>query len=117
VVTIKNFKRVALSFPEALEVSHFEKTSFRVNKKIFATLDLKANLACIKLSKSDQDIFSLFDKYAIFPAPENWGRHGWTNINLLNVRKDMFIDALTAAYCKVAPKKLFEHLNKTKLDK
>jgi len=36
-------RELALSFPEATEAAHFEKPSFRVAKKIFATLNLKEN--------------------------------------------------------------------------
>ena len=38
-VSIDTFRKLALSFDEAVEQPHFEKPSFRVNKKIFATLD------------------------------------------------------------------------------
>jgi hypothetical protein len=106
VVAIDTFRQIALSFPEAMEQSHFEKPSYRVNKKIFATLDIKNRQVCIKLSETDQDIFSAFDKSVIFPVPGKWGKQGWTFINLAKVRKDMFVDALTMAYCTVAPKRL-----------
>ncbi|MDP1746998.1 MAG: MmcQ/YjbR family DNA-binding protein [Bacteroidota bacterium] len=105
-VDINTFREIALSFPETTEQAHFEKPSFRVGKKIFATFDIKNNLACIKLSEIDQEVFSLFDKSAIYPVPNIWGKNGWTYINLNKVRKDMFIEALTTAYCEVAPKKL-----------
>jgi predicted DNA-binding protein (MmcQ/YjbR family) len=38
-LSIKKFRQIALSFPGTEELPHFEKTSFRVKKKIFATLD------------------------------------------------------------------------------
>lgn len=44
-VTIDSFRKLALSFPEATEEPHFEKTSFRVKKKIFATFDEAKNRA------------------------------------------------------------------------
>ncbi len=31
-VTLETFRKIALSFPEATEEPHFEKTSFRVKK-------------------------------------------------------------------------------------
>jgi hypothetical protein len=34
---LEKIRRFTLSFPETTEASHFEKTSFRVKKKIFAT--------------------------------------------------------------------------------
>ncbi len=105
-VTIQAFTKLALSFPETTEQPHFEKTSFRAGKKIFATLDIKNRLACIKLSPLDQNVFSAFDNSIIFPVSNKWGQQGWTFINLKKIRKDMLTDALTTAYCEVAPKKL-----------
>jgi hypothetical protein len=57
-VTIDTHRKLALSFPEVTEKPHFEKTSFRVKKKIFATYDDKLQRACIKLSEIDQNVFS-----------------------------------------------------------
>lgn len=109
-VSIDIFRKLALSFPEATEEPHFEKTSFRVKKKIFATYDDKNNRACIKLSEINQDVFSSADKTIIYPVPNKWGKQGWTLIELKEVHKDLFIDALTTAYCEVAPKKLADQV-------
>lgn len=105
-VSIHTFRKLALSFPEATEEPHFEKTSFRVKKKIFATYDELTNRACIKLSENDQQVFSIADKTIIFPVDNKWGKQGWTLIEMKKVHKDLFRDALTTAYCEVAPKKL-----------
>ncbi|HMT55054.1 MAG TPA: MmcQ/YjbR family DNA-binding protein [Saprospiraceae bacterium] len=109
-VSIDTFRKLALSFPEATEESHFEKISFRVKKKIFATFDDIKKRACIKLSEIDQDVFSSADKTIIFPVDNKWGKQGWTLIEMSKVRKELFIDALTTAYCEVAPKKLAEQI-------
>jgi len=45
-VSIETFRQLALSFPDAEELPHLEKASFRIRKKIFATLDVKNNRAC-----------------------------------------------------------------------
>ncbi len=103
-VSIDTFRKLALSFPEATEELHFEKTSFRVKKKIFATYDDIKKRACIKLSEIDQNVFSSIDKTTIFPVDNKWGKQGWTLIEMKKVPKDLFIDALTIAYCEVAPK-------------
>ena len=105
-VSIDTFKKLALSFPEATEELHFEKISFRVKNKIFATYDEGLNRACLKLSQIDQDVFSTADRANIFPVDNKWGKQGWTLIQMTKVRKQLFIDALTTAYCEVAPKKL-----------
>lgn len=105
-ISIDRFRRLALSFPEATEELHFEKTSFRAKKKIFATYDDSNKRACIKLSETNQHIFSLAGKTSIYPLDNKWGKQGWTLIELKNVQEDLFADALKTAYCEVAPKKL-----------
>jgi predicted DNA-binding protein (MmcQ/YjbR family) len=109
-VTIDELREISLSFPETTEEPHFEKTAFKVKKKIFVTYDEKNKRACIKLSEIDQNVFSSADKTIIFPVDNKWGKQGWTLIEMNKVHKDLFIDALTTAYCEVAPKKLAEQI-------
>lgn len=107
-VSVAYFKKLALSFDEASELPHFEKTSFRVNKKIFATLDITAQKTALKFTEIEQSVFCAFDKNIIYPVPGAWGKKGYTYVELKKVRKDMLKDALTVSYCNVAPKKLAE---------
>lgn len=109
-VSIDTFRKLALSYPEVTEEPHFEKTSFRVKKKIFATYDDLMKRACIKLSEIDQDIFSSADKTIIFPVENKWGKQGWTLIGMTKVSEELFVAALTSAYCEVAPKKLADQI-------
>ncbi len=105
-IDLETIRRIALSFPETTEQAHFVKPSFKAGKKIFATYNGKENRVCVKLSEIDQDVFSAFDKSIIYPVPNKWGKQGWTLINLLKVPEETLVDALTMAYCEVAPKKL-----------
>jgi predicted DNA-binding protein (MmcQ/YjbR family) len=100
-IGIKVFRELALSFPGTSEQLHFEQTSFRAGKKIFATYDAKNNRACIRLSPIDQNVFTAFDKTIIYPVPNKWGLQGWTLIEMKLVKKGMFKDALTTAYNEV----------------
>ena len=109
-IDTETFRQLALALPNTNEQPHFEKTSFRVRKKIFATYDDKLKRACIKLSEIDQDVFSAADKTIIYPVDNKWGKQGWTLIEMEKVHKDLFTDALITAYCEVAPKKLAEKL-------
>jgi predicted DNA-binding protein (MmcQ/YjbR family) len=104
-VDLKTFREIAMAFPAVTEQPHFEKRSFWVNKKIFATLDEKNKRAVLKLSETDQSVFCAFDKSIIYPVPGKWGIHGWTMIELSKVRKTMLKDAMTVSYHTVAPKK------------
>jgi hypothetical protein len=105
-VTFETFTKLALSFPETTEEPLFEKKSFRVKNKICATYDNAKKRACTKLSEIDQDVFSSTNKSIIFPVDSKWGKQGWTLIEMNKVRKELFADTLTTAYCEVAPKKL-----------
>ena len=105
-VSIDHAGELALSFEEAVEQPHFEKTSFRVRKKIFATLDIEKRQVIVKLSEVGQSVFSDFGKNAIYPAQGGWERQGWTIIELDKVYEEMFRDALMISYINVAPQKL-----------
>ena len=105
-VSIDTLRTLALSFPEATEEPHFEKTSFRIKKKIFATYDAPTGLACLKLSEAEQDVFAVAAKGIIYPVANQWGKQGWTLVDLRKVHKALFTEALKAAYCEVAPAKL-----------
>ncbi|WP_029278718.1 MmcQ/YjbR family DNA-binding protein [Pedobacter borealis] len=97
-----------LSFDEVIELPHFEKTSFRVNKKIFAMLNTQKKQATFKLSAIDQSVFCDFDRNSIWPASGAWGKQGWTIFDLTALTAEMLIDALTLSYCNVASKNLSE---------
>lgn len=105
-VSIETFRQFALSFEEAVEQPHFEKTSFRVNKKIFATLDISNKTIAVKLSETDQSVFCSFDKSIIYPVSGTWGKQGWTITELSKIKLQMLKDILTTSYCNAAPKRL-----------
>ncbi len=105
-ITIPAFTKLALSFADVVQLPHFELISFRVNKKIFATLDEKNNRAMVKLSLPDQSSFSSYDPTIIYPVPNAWGAQGATYIELDKVGRAILKDALTTAYHTAAQKKL-----------
>jgi hypothetical protein len=96
-VDIPTFRKLALALPDAIEVPHFDIPSFRVNKKIFATIHLKTNRGMLKLPLNEQSVFCAY-KDVFFPVPGFWGKQGATFVDLKKVRKDMFKDALKVAY-------------------
>ncbi len=106
-ISLATARRLALAFEGVDEKPHLEKISFRVKNKIFATVDLKTNKVVLKLSKIDQSVLSNYNNSIIYPVPGAWGRQGWTMVEMKKERKDLFTDALTSAYCTVAPAKLY----------
>lgn len=105
-VEINAFREIALSFPEASEKAHFDKTAFTIGEKVFVTLNERLAQATVKLTVQEQDLFSLFDKTVIYPVPNSWGKKGWTIIELRKVEEQTLRDALTSAYRTTAPKRL-----------
>ena len=104
-ITKETFREIALSMPGSVEAPHFEKTSFRAGKKIFATLDDKKQIACLKLSPVDQNVFTVVNINAVQPVPNKWGFEGWTNFDLSKMKKTTMIDALTTAFYTVSKPK------------
>ena len=67
-VTSATVREQALEFEDTTEELHFEKTSFRVKNKIFATLDESKHQLVLKLSEVDESIFSAYDDSLIYPV-------------------------------------------------
>lgn len=104
-ISLATFRQLALSFPDAEEQPHFDKASFRVNNKIFATLWEKEHGAMLKLPLIEQSVFCAYDKDVFFPVPGVWGKKGATFVDLRKVKKGMVKDALGVAYKGVVGKK------------
>jgi hypothetical protein len=104
-VTPAKARAIALAFPEASEAPHFEKPSFRVGKKIFATMGTDG-FAVIKLAPDQQAMMTEVrgDLYAAVPGA--WGRQGWTRVSLKAADAETLRHAFAMSYRNVAPKKL-----------
>lgn len=81
---------------------HFEKTSYRVKKRIFATNAVGSGLFCLKLTPTDQDVMGTFDPKAIYPVPNKWGWQGWTMVAVEQLPEEMGIELLRLAYENVS---------------
>ena len=104
-IDLQFIRKLALSFEATSEAPHFEKSSFRFKKKIFATVSEKEERLVLKLSSEDQSVFTAFDSEIFFPVAGAWGKKGWTVVVMKRVRKDMAKDAITQAYLEVSTSK------------
>jgi hypothetical protein len=102
-VSAETARKLALALEGTEILPHFEKESFRVRKKIYATLDVKLCRSVLKLSEMEQSLFAAHDPTCIYPVPNKWGKQGWTMVELKKVRREVYADALRTAYCQVAP--------------
>jgi hypothetical protein len=105
-VTAADFRRLALSMPEATEGSHFGNPDFRVGGKIFATLALEKEGYGVLLLTPEQQAGMVEDEPKIFsPVPGGWGRKGSTRVFLSKVPADILEAALRTAWRRKAPKR------------
>ncbi|MGE5860155.1 MAG: MmcQ/YjbR family DNA-binding protein [Ignavibacteria bacterium] len=106
-MTIREFKKLALSFPNTIEAPHFDRTAFKViDKRIFATLHEESGKANLKFSEKDQTFFCSLYKKAIYPVPNKWGMQGWTTIELNKISDGIMLDALNTAFKEVFKSKI-----------
>ena len=94
-----DFRRIALSMPEATEGSHFGNPDFRVGGRIFATLSLESEGFGVLLFSPEQQAGMVQDAPEIFsPVPGGWGRQGSTRVRLAAVSEEILEGALRAAW-------------------
>ena len=107
-VTAEQFRRLALGFPEAMESSHMRHPDFRVRGgKIFATLAYPdAKWGMVKLTPEQQEEFVRAEPEVFEPVKGGWGRGGATSVRLRVATKKILKQAMAAAWCNAAPKKL-----------
>ena len=69
-VTPKEIEGWAKHLADVVQQPHFNKTSFRIKKKIFSTLDDKKKILVIKLNEIDQSVFCKYDEKLFIPFRE-----------------------------------------------
>jgi hypothetical protein len=98
-MTGDGFKRLALSFPDATEGSHFGHADFRVGGRIFATLAaLKAGYGTLILLPDQQSVFVDEHPDLFLPVPGGWGLKGATFVRLAPARVSRVRPALGLAF-------------------
>jgi hypothetical protein len=108
-MTSDDFRKLALSFPEAIESAHMRHPDFRIGGRIFATLGYPdENSAVVKLRPDEQKEFVRYNPDVFRPVKGAWGRQGGTNIHLPAANIQVVRKALTAAWRNTAPKRLLK---------
>jgi hypothetical protein len=102
-----DFRRVALSLPEASERAHVGHPDFRVGGRIFASLGYPDDeFGVVMLSPEQQGKFVKKDPESFAPVNGTWGKRGNTKIRLEAVDADIMRGAVTTAWLRIAPKRL-----------
>jgi hypothetical protein len=101
-MTPEDFRRLALSQPEAVEVYRFGLSEFRVERRAFATLGGPADsTAMVKLTPEQQAMFMHAAPGAFVPVPGGWGRLGSTNV-MLPLAKEETVEGAQASPFRIA---------------
>jgi hypothetical protein len=105
-MTAKAFRTLALSLPEAQEVPHFERASFRVGKKIFATLTADGSEAMVTV-KPRERLYGLMKAHpGAFFSYGGWTeRNGSLGVRLGRVDAALMAELVTDAWARIAPKR------------
>jgi len=105
-MTPDDIRRIALSFPEAMEADHHGMPSFRVGGKIFATIHIAHPRMMARLDPEDQHNLTEAHPGVVEPVPGAWGRGGSTFIWYERADGDLVHLALDLAWRGRAPKRL-----------
>jgi YjbR len=98
-MNIRDFRRIALSFPDTQESSHMGQPDFRVGGRIFATLaSAQQGYGNLMLTLEQQQSFVEELPEVFLPLPGGWGRLGCTHIVLSAATEDLLTGALHTAY-------------------
>ena len=103
-ITPAQLRQFALSLPETEEKLHFERTSFRIRKKIFATLSEDEREAVLKLTVEEQTALVAADPETFFLV--GWSQQGWIGVKLAGVDADEMRQLLVTAWRNVAPTRM-----------
>jgi hypothetical protein len=107
-VTMDDARRIALSLPEATEEPHHDRSSFRVNQKIFATVPDATHLNVM----AGEDETAL----AVAENPSGcaelwWGKRlSGVRVDLDHVDPELLTELLTESWRRRAPKALLSRL-------
>lgn len=100
------FRKLALSMPGAIELPHFQRTSFRAGKKIFATMTANGRevmvpvrplVRCFELLESNPEVFFSYGGWT--------ERNGSLGIRLAKAKEKLLAELVRDAWQRVAPKR------------
>ena len=106
-MTPREFRKLALSFPETVEAQHMGHPDFRVAGKIFASLGYPGpGWGVVKLTPRQQHALTRRAPRVFTPVKGTWGRRGNTMVDLEAAAPATVRQALRAAWCNTAPRRL-----------
>ena len=113
-MTPDDFRQIALSMPEAVEVFRRGRSEFRVERKTFASLEGPGDtVAVLSLTSEQQAMFVHAAGSTFVQVPGGWGWLGSTNVLLAYAKQAMVESAVEMAWRNVAPKPLLKRIGES----
>ena len=97
-MTPAQFRKLALSMPEAVEGAHHGHADFRRDGRVFASLHPDGERAMVKVPLDEQQRLCAARGDAFSPATGAWGRAGCTMVVLAEVAIAEVRDAMSLAW-------------------
>jgi hypothetical protein len=94
----RDFRRMALGMQDAVEGAHMGHPDFRVNNRIFVTLQHDRAFGGLMLTPEQQERFLRDHPDTFTPATGAWGRGGATIVRLESVSEETLGEAITLAW-------------------
>lgn len=104
-VTIDEVRKLALSLPEAEEVEHWGKPSFRVRNKIFAVIQPDGVSLVIKTTQDDRLAYTTMEP-EVYRTPDSFSNLAFMIVRIDRADPEEFRNLLTLAWSLVSPKKI-----------
>jgi len=98
-------RQFIMTLPATKEMDHFGKPSYRINNKIFATLQPDGYTLTVKTVGEDRTIFTTMapDTYSV---PDTFANLNYMHINLNTVSPKELKGLIIKAWSSVAPKRI-----------
>jgi hypothetical protein len=103
-MTEADYRRIALSFEGAIESSHMGHADFRMNGRIFATIQ-SSERGALMLLPEQQAVFVRDHPGAFEPEVGAWGLQGSTRVYFAQASEEAVGEAMTLAWRRRAERK------------
>jgi hypothetical protein len=104
-VTGDDVRRIALSFPQAVERETWGHPTFRVREKMFAAMDVDGTSVSVKASREAQAAL-VGSEPETFAVARYVGQHGWVTCDLGRVDPEEMAELLEDGWRATAPKQV-----------
>lgn len=97
-MTARRFRQLMTGLSGTIEGAHMGHADFRLDGRVFGSLDKDEQWASVHLTPSDQQRFIDTSPDVFVPASGTWGLRGWTRIALARADEESVGEALTCAW-------------------